>query len=79
MIDGHDNKKRDIETGIPHGSPVSHILFLIYIGGVFKKILETSYLITSLSFVDKLGVIASGSSVKEVVKYLEEVAHTVLE
>ncbi len=36
-------------------------------------------MVTSLSFVDDLGFIASGSSVKEVVKSLEEVAHTVLE
>ena len=79
VIDGHDNKERDIETGIPQGSPVSPILILIYISGVFNKILETSPLVTSLSFVDDLGFIASGSSVKEVVKSLEEVAHTVLE
>ena len=31
VIDGHDNKKRDIETGIPQGFPVLPILFLIYI------------------------------------------------
>ncbi len=79
VIDGHDNKERDIETGIPQGFPVSPIFFLIYISGVFNKVVETSPLVTSLSFVDDLGFIASGSSVKEVVKSLEEVAHTVLE
>ena len=79
VIDGHDNKERDIETGIPQGSPVSPILFLIYISGVFNKVSETSPLVTSLSFVDDLGFIASGSSVKEVVESLEKVAHTVLE
>ncbi len=79
VIDGHDNKERDIETGIPQGSPVSPILFLIYISGVFNKVSEASPLVTSLSFVDHLGFIASGSSVKEVVKTLEEIACTVLE
>ena len=79
VIDGHDNKEREIETGIPQGSPVSPILFLIYISGVFNKVAETSPLVTSLSFVDDLGFIASGSSVKEIVKALEKVSKEVIE
>ena len=79
VIDGHDNKERDIETGIPQDSPVSSILFLIYISGVLDKVSEANPLVKSLSFIDNLGFIASGSSVKEVVKTLEEVAQTVLE
>lgn len=79
VIDGHDNKERDIETGIPQGSPVSPILFLIYISGVFNNVAETRPLVTSLSFVDDLGFIASGSSVKGIVKTLEVGAKTVLE
>ena len=79
VIDGHDNKERNIETGIPQGSPVSPILFLIYISGVFNKVTEISPLVTSLSFVDDLGFIALGSSVKEIIKTLENVAKAVLE
>ena len=79
VIDGHDNKEREIETGIPQGSPVSPILFLIYISGVFNKISETSPWVTSLSFVDDLGFIASGSSVKEIVGSLEKFAKEVIE
>ena len=62
-----------------NSSRVSPILFLIYISGVFNKVSETSQLVTSLSFVDDLGSIALGSSVKEVVKALGKVAKTVLE
>ena len=79
VIDGHDNKERKIQTGIPQGSSVLPILFLIYISGVFNKVSETSPLVTSLSFVDDLGFIASGNSVKEIVKALEKVAKEVIE
>ena len=78
VIDGHDNKERAIETGIPQGSPVSPILFLIYISGIFDSVSKTSPNIMSLSFVDDLGFIASGYSVKEIAKALEKVAQTVI-
>ncbi len=80
VINEHDNKERKIQTGIPQGSPVSPILFLIYISGVFNKVSETSLLVTSLSFVNDLSFIASGgSSVKEIVKALKKVAKEVME
>lgn len=41
VIDGHKNKEREIETGIPQGSAASPILFLIYISGVFDSVSET--------------------------------------
>ena len=78
VIDGHDNKEREIKTGIPQGSPVSSILFLIYISGVFDAAAENNPAITSLSFVDDLGFIAFGTSVKEISQTLGTVAATVL-
>lgn len=40
VIDGHENLEQSIETGIPQGSLVSPILFLIYISGVFDEVAE---------------------------------------
>lgn len=79
MIDGCENQERKIETGIPQGSPVSPILFLIYVSWVFYKVQDITPSVTSLSFVDDLGFVASGNSVKEIGKILQEVAKTVLE
>ena len=79
VIDGHNNQERSIETGIPQGSPVSPILFLIYISRVFDKVTEVNPHLMSLSFVDDLGFIASGHLIKEIVKALEKVAQTVMQ
>ncbi len=79
VIDGHDNRESRIETGIPQGSPVSPILFLIHISGVFEQVTESNPTITSLSFVDDLCFIATGFSVKELAKSLGQVAQVVLD
>ena len=63
VINGYNNKEKEIETGIPQGSPVLPIVFLIYISGVFNQVLETNLGVTSLFFVDNLGFIALGNSV----------------
>ena len=79
VIDGHNNQEKEVETGIPQGSPVSPILFLIYISGVFEQVEKELPGIVSLSFVDDLGFIASGVSVKEMTKTLEKVRRIILE
>ena len=78
VINGHDNKEREIETGILQRSPVSSILFLIYISGVFDIVIENNPAVISLSFVNNLGFIASSSSVKEISQTLEKIVFTVL-
>ena len=79
MIDGHNNQEKEVETGIPQGSPVSPILFLIYISGVFEQVEKEPPGIVLLSFVDDLGFIASGLSVKEIANTLEKVGRLISE
>ena len=79
VIDGNNNKERDIETGIPQESPVSPVLFLIYISGVFDQVIKSHLGIISLLFVDDLGFIASGYSIKELAKTLGQVARVIVE
>ena len=77
VIDGHDNKERDIESGMPQGLSILLILFLIYISRVFEAVIENNPTVTSLSFVNDLGFIASGTSVQKISKTLEIVALSV--
>ncbi len=79
VIDGHNNPENAIETEIPQGSPASPILFLIYNSGAFEQVEKELPEIMSLSFVDDLGFIASGTSVQEITKTLEKVGNLIVE
>jgi len=74
VIDGHQCPEREIQSGVPQGSPVSPILFIIYLGGVFQAIDQAVTGIQSLSFADDKGLVASGRSVQEVCQQLEQAA-----
>lgn len=78
IIDKHNNKNKELETGICSRSPISLNLFLIYISGILNKIFKTSLLITSLLFIDNLGFITSGNLVKKFVKIFENIAKVIL-
>lgn len=79
VIDRHENKERETETGIPQGSLVLPVLFLVYISGVFDLVSEACPLVTSLSFVGDLGFIASRSSAKKIARTIQKIARTVLQ
>lgn len=66
IIDRYKNLRRDIKTGILQDFPVSSILFLIYIIGVFDTVTATSAEVTSVLFMDDLGFLARSNSIKEV-------------
>ncbi len=71
VIDGYTCLMRDIDSGVPQGSPISPILFVIYISGFFSAI-ENKVPITSLSFVDDIGLTAIEGSIREVTATLEQ-------
>src|SRR5271156_5828740 len=71
VIDGYTCPARDTEIGVPQGSPISPILFIIYLSGFFD-IVETKIPVTTLSFSDDIGIIAIGGSVREITRTLEQ-------
>ena len=78
VIDGHISLEKRVEIGIPQGSPVSPIWFLIYISEVFDAVKEELPETISLSFMDGLGFLANRNSFQELAASLEKTGETVI-
>ena len=74
-----DNKKNDmkaIETGISQGSPVSPILFLIYLRPLFNKIKKQYASTLLLSYIDDVSILVLNKNVKQNISILRDITHT---
>ena len=70
VIDGHQGPEKPIYSGLPQGSPVSPILFIIYIRGVFEAIEARVSGVRPLSFTDNIGLLTQASLIKQACRQL---------
>ena len=73
VLDGQEGTMVAEDMGVPQGSPVSPILFAIYLSPLFKAV-ENEHPAAALSFVDDVCWVARGKDVGEVTKKLEGAA-----
>lgn len=73
VINGHESAMKPISTGIPQDSPVSPILFAIFISGVFDEV-EAKTEGVSIAFVDDTSWMATGKNVTDIGTTLEQCA-----
>ena len=79
QIDNTHCPARPISSWLPRGSPVSPILFIIYLSDVFDAIERRANGIQCLSFADDIGLLAPRYSVREVCDKLQEAAKVAIE
>ena len=70
IIDGYTCSSKEVEAGLPQGSPISPILFVIYISG-FLDYIEEKIPVSTLFFADDIGIIVIESSIRDTIKTLE--------
>ena len=76
-FDGERQQIQDIENGISQESPISPILFLIYIRFLFSKIKAKFSQVQKPSYIDDVALYVTGKSAKENSETLQEVTKTV--
>jgi len=79
VITSMDEKEGDsmhVETGVPEGSPVSPVLVVIYLSGLFGQVEETEEESGSegISFVDDVAWVVECEDVRECTQRLERCA-----
>jgi hypothetical protein len=75
-MDRKEGDSMDVETGVPQGSPVSPVLFVIYLSGLFGRVEEKEKECGSegISFVDDVAWVVEGEDVGECTQRLEACA-----
>ena len=76
-FDGNSQEMTDIEIGIPQGSPISLILFLIYIRFLFAE-RKSSINERILSYLDDIELVVSSKSIEENCQLLQKLTQDLL-
>ena len=79
MFNGNQQEMTEIECGIPQGSPISPILFLIYIRNLFAKIKQKHSNIQMFSFIDDVAVYIDNKTAAQNCKQLSQIAQEIFQ
>jgi hypothetical protein len=66
IIDGKKTDRRQVDSGIPQGSPISPLLFLIYTTSLYKRIEESD--VHVIGFVNDITIYTGSRDVKKTLK-----------
>ncbi len=72
IFDGQTSDMREVNAGIPQGSPISPILFLFFNASLIEKCEALGIKIGVLGFVDDINILAYGRSTEETCRTLSK-------
>jgi len=78
-FDGQRGDMQKVNTGIPQGSPLSPLLFLLYLSPLFKRLHERHRFAFCPSYVDDVAIMVSGKSEYNNVEELTRAMKTAVE
>ena len=73
IIDGKVTEPRRVDSGIPQGSPISPLLFLIYTSSLYRKIREAGAHV--VGFIDDITIYKGGKDIDKNTATLGRVLH----
>jgi hypothetical protein len=74
VIDGRTGETRDIQAGLPQGSPVSPVLFILSVSALFQWLEDRHSALQAISFVDDIGLVIECDGLEEGTRQLECIA-----
>jgi hypothetical protein len=74
VIDGWTGETHAIQAGLPQGSPVSPVLFILSISALFQWLEDRHSSLHAISFVDDIGLVVWCDELEEGTRQLEHIA-----
>jgi hypothetical protein len=74
VIDGRTSETRDVQAGLPQGSPVSPVLFILSVSAMFQWLEDRHPTLQAISFVDDIGLVVECSELGKGAGQLERIA-----
>jgi hypothetical protein len=74
VIDGRTGEIRDVQAGLPQGSPVSPVLFILSVSALFQWLEDRHSALQAISFADDIGLVIKCDDLEGGTRQLERVA-----
>ena len=79
VIDGRTGQTYAIQAGLPQGSPVSPVLFILSVSALFQWLEDRHATLQAISFVDDIGLVVECDELEEGAEHLERIAEDTMQ